>query len=98
MYLIKTVETYRVDTEAEAKRIIEEAKEDSRFELIKYEATKKEKKAKGEVVDSWTRVVLHKAFNTEAEPTTTINISYDIQQGAFPEPIETENNGYEGDF
>jgi hypothetical protein len=97
MYLIKSVETYRADSEAEAKRAIEEAKNDGRFELIKYEATKKEKKAKGEVVDEWTRVVLHKAFNIEAEPTATVNIDYQVQQGVFPEPIE-EDNGYEGDF
>lgn len=88
MYLVKVVETYRADTEAEAKKAIEEAKNDGRFELIKYEATKKEKKAKGEVIDDWTRVVLHKVFNVEAEPTTTIKINYDVQQGAFPEPVE----------
>ena len=97
MYLVKSVETYRADTEAEAKRAIEEAKNDGRFELIKYEATKKEKKAKGEVIDEWTRVVLHKVFNIEAEPTATVNIDYKVQQGAFPAPKE-EDNGYEGDF
>ena len=96
MYLVKAVETYRADSEAEAKRAIEEAKNDGRFELIKYEATKKEKKAKGEVVDEWTRVVLHKVFNTEAEPTATVKVNYDVQQGVFPSP--KEENTYEGDF
>ena len=37
-YLIKSVETYRVATEAEAAQVIEEAKKDTRFALVKYES------------------------------------------------------------
>lgn len=88
MFLTKTVETYRVNNEAEVDRIIEEAKNDGRFELIKYEAVKKQKKSKGEVIDEWTRVTLHKGFNEEAEPTSTIEVVYNVSQGAFPDPIE----------
>lgn len=90
MFLVKTVETYRVNSEAEVKRIIEDAKNDGRFELIKYEATKKQKKAKGEVIDEWTRVVLHKGFNEEAEPTSTIDVIYNVSPGAFPDPINKD--------
>ena len=46
-YLIQTVETYRVDKEDEAKRMIEEAKSDNHFILKKYSSEYKEKKQKG---------------------------------------------------
>lgn len=89
-YLTKTVETYRVADEAEAAKVIEEAKTDNRFSLIKYEAVHKEKKAKGEVVDEWIRVTLHKAFNEEADPEAFIDLQYKRDKGVFPEPIEKE--------
>jgi len=98
MYLVKVVETFRVDSEPEVKRIIEEAKNDGRFELIKYEAVKKQKKAKGEVIDEWTRVTLHKGFNVEAEPTSTIDIVYNVSQGAFPNPISNKDEDNESLF
>lgn len=91
-YLTKTVETYRVANEAEAAKIIEEAKTDNRFSLIKYEAVHKEKKSKGEVIDEWVRVTLHKAFNEEAEPDSYIDIQYNKEEGFFPEPV---NNNVE---
>jgi len=83
-YLTKAVETYRVGTEAEAAEMIEEAKQDKRFALIKYEAVHKEKKAKGEVIDEWIRVTLHKAFNEEACPDSEIEIDYKKTLGFFP--------------
>lgn len=45
--LLNVVETYRADTEEEAKALIEEAKQDSSFELSKYSSEYKEKKSKG---------------------------------------------------
>lgn len=89
-YLTKTVETYRIADEAEAAKVIEEAKKDPRFVLAKYEAVHKEKKAKGEVIDEWIRVTLHKVFNTEAEPDSYVEISYKKEDGFFPEPIKIE--------
>lgn len=83
-YLTKAVETYRVETEAEAARMIEEAKKDRRFSLVKYEAIHKEKRAKGEVIDSWIRVTLHKTFNEEAEPDAEITVDYKRTEGYFP--------------
>lgn len=67
-YLIKRVETYRVDSEEEAKDFIEKNKKANEYTLTKYASEHKEKKAKGEVVDEWIRVTLTKVFNEEAEP------------------------------
>lgn len=87
-YLTKITETYRVANEAEAAKIIEEAKMDRRFALIKYEAVHKEKKSKGEVIDEWIRVTLHKSFNDEAEPGAYIEVEYKKEDGYFPDPID----------
>lgn len=73
-YLITTTETYRVDTEAEADTLIEEAKAEG---LNKYSCTYKEAKAKGEVIDSWYRVILTKNFTSEKEPDRTVSVSYE---------------------
>ena len=48
-------------------------------------------KAKGEVVDEWYRVILTKDFCNEREPDTTAIVTYTVEQGAFPEPIENED-------
>lgn len=61
-YLITVTETYRVDTEAEVEALIAEAKEDDSFELSKYTREYKEKKSKGEVVDSAFVVKLTKNY------------------------------------
>ena len=97
-YLTKTVETYRIADEAEAAKVIDEAKKDPRFELAKYEAVHKEKKAKGEVIDEWVRVTLHKAFNSETEPDSTIEIDYKREEGAFPDPISSDDEDEEDMF
>lgn len=87
-YLIKTVETYRVANEAEAKQLIEAAKSDHSYTLSKYSSEYKCSKAKGEIVDEWYRVILTKDFCNEKEPDTTANVTYTVEQGAFPEPKE----------
>ena len=89
-YLLKTVETFRVSNEAEAKKLIEEAKADRKFTLSKYLSEKRCQKAKGEIVDEWIRVTLTKEFNLEKEPCNTVEINYDVEQGAFPSPIEKD--------
>ena len=91
-YLIKSVETYRVATEAEAAQVIEEAKKDTRFALVKYESVHKEKKAKGEVIDEWCRVTLHKVFNDEVEPDSYVKVDYDKQAGFFPSPVDDDED------
>ena len=95
-YLTKAVETYRVANEAEAAKMIEEAKTDNRFALIKYEAVHKEKKAKGEIIDEWIRVTLHKAFNEESAPDSEIEVNYKKTICAFPEPVEDDEDEEEG--
>ena len=77
-YLIKSVETYRVATEAEAAQVIEEAKKDNRFSLVKYESVHKEKKAKGEVIDEWYRVEITKEWDDEKEPCGSTKVHYGV--------------------
>ena len=62
--LLNVVETYRADSEEEAKSLIEEAKADSSFELAKYSSEYKEKKSKGDVIDSGYIIKLTKNYST----------------------------------
>jgi hypothetical protein len=82
-YLLRVDETYRTDTEAEAAQLINEAKADNKFELAKYTSVKKQKKAKGEICDEWTRVTLTKVFDSEQEPIGSTTVSYDTSGSAF---------------
>ena len=67
-YLVSTTETYRVDTENEATRAIEEAKQDGSYILGKYTSEHKERKSKGEVIDEYWKLTLTKLFNDIKEP------------------------------
>jgi hypothetical protein len=78
-FLIKTTEVYRVDSEVEATNLIEEAKEDNHFTLVKYNCELKEKKSGGDVVDSWCKVTLIKEFADEKEPEEVVIVSYEVQ-------------------
>lgn len=75
-FLVTTVETYRVDSENEAQAAINDAKTSKEFALMKYSTEKKEVKAKGEVVDVYWKVQLHKSFNDIKDPDTEISVSY----------------------
>lgn len=75
-YLIKVTEQYRCDTEAEAEALINEAKENKQYTVIKTSSEMKTTKAKGEVVDEWRRVLITKEFTSEKEPSEQIIISY----------------------
>ena len=77
-FLISTVETYRVDTDEEAKKLIEEAKNSSMFDLGKYSSEYKVKISKGEIVDEYFKVVLTKKFNDIKEPSQHIKVDYDV--------------------
>lgn len=76
-YLIKVTEQYRCDTEAEAEALINEAKENKQYTVIKTSSEMKTTKAKGEVVDEWRRVLITKEFTSEKEPSEQIIISYE---------------------
>lgn len=82
-HLISTVETYRVDSEAEAAQLIEEAKNSRKYTLSKYSSVYKERKQKGEVIDAWHRVSLTKVFDDEKEPISSVSIEYDTEGSAF---------------
>lgn len=77
-YLVQTVETYRVETEVQATQLIEEAKTDKNFVLTKYNCEHKERKQKGEIVDSWYKVTLTKWFTDEREPAVNHKITYEV--------------------
>ena len=78
-YLITNTEVYRVETEEEAELLINEAKADTKNVLTKYNCEKKERKQKGEVIDSYFKVSLVKSFNDEKDPITDITVSYEVQ-------------------
>ena len=95
IYLVRTVETYRVPNEEEAKRTIESAKADKSYTLSKYSSEYKCSKAKGEIVDEWYRVTLTKDFNIEKEPDSFVEVQYKVEEGYFPEPITKEEDNDE---
>lgn len=64
--LMKTTETYRVDSEEEALAMIQEAKDKqltSNYTVTKSSYTMKTKKAKGEIIDLYYLTTLEKSFN-----------------------------------
>ena len=75
-YLLTTTEVYRVESENEAKKMIEEAKEDNHFILKKYTSEYKERKQKGEVIDTYWKVSLVKTFTDEKDPQLRTIVSY----------------------
>lgn len=80
-YLIKTTEEHRADTEFEAGELINAAKADGRYILSKYSSVKKERKAKGEIIDEYYLVTLVKVFDDANDPSGEASVEYKI--GAF---------------
>ena len=78
-YLTTTTEVYRVDTESEAKELIESAKTASEYQLVKYTSEHKERKVKGEIVDEYVKVQLVKRFTDEKEPEEITTIIYEVE-------------------
>lgn len=76
-YLLAVTEKYRVSSEDEALKFIDEAKNDKSYVLNKYTTQKKEVKQKGEIIDEYVVVSLTKIFNNEKEPTDEIVVSYE---------------------
>lgn len=63
--LCKKTEEWRVNNEAEAQALIDQAKKDPEgegYELISYKMVKKDKKSKGEIIDEWIIVTLVKKW------------------------------------
>ena len=78
-YLIQTVETYRADTEPEAQRLIEEAKNAGEYTLTKYSSEKKEVKQKGDVIDDFYKVSLTKTFTDIKLPEARASVIYEVE-------------------
>ena len=77
-YLVSATEVYRVDNEESAAALIDAAKAETKYILAKYSSVKKEKKAKGEIVDEWYQVTLVKKFNDEKDPISNIDVNYEV--------------------
>lgn len=77
-HLLNVTEVYRADSDLEAQKLIDDAKADARYALIKSSTQKKERKQKGEIVDEYYKVSLVKAFDDEKEPYGETQISYNI--------------------
>lgn len=63
--LLKTVDTFRVEDEEEAVRLIEEYKNNQatdNYSLTKSGYVLKNKKSKGEIIDSWAIVTVERTF------------------------------------
>lgn len=75
-YLIETTEIYRVESEDDAKELVEAAKRSST--VSKYSCVYKEKKQKGEVIDSWYHVSITKKWDDEKDPCGATKVSYGI--------------------
>lgn len=89
-YLTTISETYRVDSEKEAAKVIEEAKNDNRFTLMKSSTTYKHyNETKNREEEEFWVVTLQKKFNELREPDCTVSVSYEIVDGAFPSPRDT---------
>lgn len=78
-FLITTTEVYRVDSEGAADYLINSAKEDDSYALVKYNCEHKTRTAKGEIIDEWYRVTLTKRFNDEKEPGTLVKVNYEVK-------------------
>lgn len=76
-YLIKTTETYRCDSEEEAKNLIAEAAQDGHYVILKSSSEIKNIKQKGEIIDEWRRVIITKEFTSEKEPSECFSVTYD---------------------
>ena len=83
-YLCQTQEIYRVDSEAEAANLIEAAKKDNTFTLLKSSTEYKTIKAKGEIIDEYWKTTLVKHFTDLKEPDCTVSVDYTVDQGYFP--------------
>lgn len=66
-YLINRIDTFRVDSEQEAKDFVEQLKK-SGGEVLKHSIEYKEQKSKGEVIQDWYRLVVKRQYNDEKEP------------------------------
>ena len=89
-YLCQTQEIYRVGSEAEAAKLIDDAKKDNSFTLLKSSTEYKTVKEKGEIVEEYWKTTLVKYFTDLKKPNCTVKVNYDVSGGCFP--INQEEN------
>ena len=89
-YLCQTQEIYRVSSEAEAAKLIDDAKKDNSFTLLKSSTEYKTVKEKGEIVEEYWKTTLVKYFTDLKKPDYTVKVNYDVSGGCFP--INQEEN------
>ena len=96
-YLIEVTENYRVDSEKEAAALIEEAKQNQRqYSLSKYSSVQKERKSKGEVIESWYMGSLTEEFTAETDPYVSVIPTYE-STGCFPNAEEEREDNEDED-
>lgn len=97
-YITRVTEEHYLTSEREATELIEKAKNDSSFTLLKSSTEYKPIKEKKEIVDEMWKTTLVKVFNDDwKNPTATIKISYNVELGAFPDPVERDEDEDEED-
>lgn len=88
-YLCQATEVYRVNSEAAAAELIQEAKLDKRFTLLKSSTEYKPVRVRGELIDEFWKTTLVKQFTSLKEPDCTVSVEYTVDNGYFPEVAET---------
>lgn len=78
-YVINDITTYRVGTVEEVEQLHEELLNDNRFQLTAFSYTTKQIKVKGEVMEEYQVVKAKKVFNEEKDPTTEIEVKYEVK-------------------
>ena len=78
MYLLKSVDTYRVETVNDVEELHEELRNDKNFELMAFSYKTKYIKEKGEIVGEYQVVSATKVFTDEKEPDRNVIISYEV--------------------
>lgn len=97
MSLYKVTEDHTVRSEAAAAKLIEEAKADKTFTLLKSSTVYKTVKEKKEIVDEYWITTLVKQFTDPKEPDCNVTVKYTIDQGYFPDPISCDDEEEEYD-
>lgn len=96
-YLIQTQEVYRVGSENEAAKLIEEAKKE--FTVLKSSTEYKTVKSKGEIIEEYWKVTITKHFTDIKEPESTVEVNYSVYTGAFPDPVKNDTSDCDdGDY
>ena len=77
MYLLKTVDAYRVSTVAEVESLHEKLLQDPMFDLTAFSYKTKYIKQKGEIVEEYQVVSATKIFTEEKDPSRTVTVVYE---------------------